>query len=58
MYIPIRKRIGLGELLIVGAVGVCIQLYAWAPTIQEKLEKEKLEREKQLKKSTETDAKT
>lgn len=57
MYSPFRKRIGLGELFVAGTAGVFIQLYVWSPKIKEQIEKEKLEKEKQLKQSTETDPK-
>lgn len=61
MFIPIRKRIGLTELLIAGTVGVFAQMYVWSPTIKAQLQKEKLaklEKDKQLQQSTETNPKT
>lgn len=58
MFLPIRQRIGLFELCIAGTVGVFAQLYVWSPKIKEQLEKERLEKEKQLQQSTETDPKT
>lgn len=56
MFIPIRQRIGLGQLLLAGAAGVFIQLYAWSPIMKEKLEKEK--KLKETTAITETDPKT
>lgn len=59
MIFPIRKRIGLTELVIAGAVGVFAQLYVWTPTIKEKLEKEKqLKQSTETKQTTEADPKT
>lgn len=52
MFIPIRQRLGFGQLVVAGVAGVLIQLYAWQPIIKEKLEKEKLEKEKKLEEST------
>lgn len=53
MFIPIRKRAGLGQTLIAGAVGGVISLYVWTPFIREQLEKEK-----KAKLSIEADPKT
>lgn len=51
-------RLTLGQLMVAGVTGVFIQLYAWTPIIKEKQLKERQEREKKLKESTETDSKT
>lgn len=41
MFIPVRKRLGTGHIVIAFVFGVGASIYAWSPIIKEQIDKEK-----------------
>lgn len=42
MYIPVRRRMKTGQIIVAFVFGVGATIYAWTPIIKEQIEKQKL----------------